>query len=357
MALWGLRGFFFLFPILLIFAVGQTVVSDPKGHVVLLVDAQTDPTRSENMRTALEAHLNSYDLSVMRVTLPNIPTTHTDLVADERLSPWLQNAFALVWFDATGETVLISVNADEGDGQTLKRSLPSDVSGGPDCNAVAAIVRSAISPWLEDPPVDKPQPLTLTAQVRDSEMPRAPLEPSIEISPIGTFYLLGGYTVVFIGGTAIMQHGFQFGLGAIAIKYLLLEIACDAFFPVQASPQPPTGEIELVRWPIRFSGGIIYSWRLGAVGVRGSLVLNMYSIENSKNGLFANDFDGLDLGFETSFFTRWYIIRGLLVNTSVGFSAFANTPRVEQQGDNIIESDRVQFQVAIGLILAFDIFR
>jgi len=261
-----------------------TPVPRPLGPRISILAIGAEDLGLEPLRKAISAHLSAYGVSV-EILFVAREAADAPPVELARRALVERDAMAVVWVDAAqGVFTALIADAIAGD-QILTRELP----GGRDawvgnCDGLASTLHAALIPRLRVGGDGAPR----AVQARDELEPSAdsgggeekqPEEPRRRI--VGDLAILVnlGYGPVILNSHGEVMHGARASLGLSFLRGFETIVGLDLLFPYEAGSEAAgSGDVRLVRWPLRIAAGWFYSVQKLHVGARLGLVLDFSQI-------------------------------------------------------------------------------
>jgi hypothetical protein len=235
------------------------------------------------LRTAISAHLSAYGVSVEILVVPREQAgTPVSEIAKRALVE--RDSMAVVWVDeAQGVFTALIADSIAGD-LTLTRELPDgrDAWLG-SCDGLASTLHAALIPRLRvgDGPRKVLQATDALEPSADSKRDATaePEKPPRKIAGDLTFLVNFGYGPVILNSHGEVQHGARAALGLSFLHGFETIAGIDLLFPYEAGSEAAgSGDVRLVRWPLRIAAGWFYSVQKLHVGARLGLVLDFTRI-------------------------------------------------------------------------------
>jgi hypothetical protein len=261
-------------------------VSPPRqlGPRITILAIGSEDLGLQPLRKAISAHLSAYGVTVeILVAPPEQAGAPVAEIAARALAE--RDAMAVVWVDeAQGLFSALIADAITGN-QTLTRTLP----GGRDawvgsCDGLASTLHAALIPNLRVGGDLPPSARQASDELEPPPDPRGdeeakPEEPPREI--VGDLAVLAnlGYGPVILNSHGEVQHGARSAIGLAFRRGFEAIVGLDLLFPYEAGSEAAgSGDVRLVRWPLRIAAGWSFAVEKLHVGARLGLVVDFTQI-------------------------------------------------------------------------------
>ncbi len=227
------------------------------------------------LTTALEAHLGDLSAIIHSRQIPALPETSKEQVELARTSFLGSNTCATIWIDRRQGMIFILINCrpgplDDSNYQLIQRALPqSDDQWAADCDAIALMVRSALTPWL-DGSIDLDPRIEPLPEARPAVETSSPPVSKLLISDV---YFAGAYTPVWASGNESLQHGGYTEIGWVYGNHVNTNLGFGLLSPL--TYQAPDVDDELRRYTFRFGLGGFLSFGQLDCGLKANVLLDL----------------------------------------------------------------------------------
>lgn len=147
---------------------------------MLIMALAGQAAEASTLASSVSAYLSDLDARVEVRTVSELSPAFTDQVARARgIAGKEPDVLAVIWVERTADELFIFVS-DRASEKVLVQTLPRGPDGwDASCDAIATLVRSALSPWLaEEAPAAEPPPASGAAPQPAAPAPPAAAEPS-----------------------------------------------------------------------------------------------------------------------------------------------------------------------------------
>jgi len=244
------------------------------GTVVLLFPKpKTDA--HETLRATIEAHLSDLDPSVIAQESPDIPATMPEQIElARRVTRSADDVMSVIWLAMSAEELFIFVT-DSGSERVMVQTLPrADQNWAASCDSIATVVRSALTPWLEESETEEiasrappaameadPTPhsvavMSVRPNEKEEQPPAPPALPPPSEGPVDSrsrvhIQLSAGYSPVSSDGwRGPVTHAGSIGFGVQFLKYIRIVTTISlGHSAVLEASSTRDGSMSVERWP------------------------------------------------------------------------------------------------------------
>jgi len=349
---------------------GQTPTrtTPPPAHVprITILAIGAEDLGLQSLRKAISAHLSAYGVAVEILVVPPGEAEAPPLEIARRALVE-RDAMAVVWVEAaSGVFTALIADATAGD-QTLTRELPDGRDAWvASCDGLASTLHAALIPRLRVGEPAPPKPAQASADLEPppklegtEEAPRE--EPRRKIA--GDLAVLAnlGYGAVILNSRGEAQHGARAAVGFSFLNGFEAILGLDLLFPYEAGAEAEgSGDVRLVRWPLRIAAGWFYTVQKVHVGARIGLVLDFSRIRgwNAPEGADAmseDDTRRTNPGMMASIRVRADLVKFFSFYLDVTGDWYSHSYSYEIAGKEVISYGAVQIGFIAGISVQFDV--
>jgi hypothetical protein len=350
-------------------AVGQTPSrarsAGPLGPRITILAIGAQDLGLQPLRKAISAHLSAYGVAVEILVVAPAQVAAPPLeIARRALAE--RDAMAVVWVDAA-RGVFTALIADSIAGeQTLERELPDGRDAWiASCDGLASTLHAALIPrlrvgdWATAGPsqaVDDLEPGTGPADAAEAK----PEPPRRKIGDLAVLANLG-YGAVILNSRGEVQHGARAAAGFSFLSGFEAIAGVDLLFPFEAgSVAAGSGNVRLVRWPVRIAAGWFYTVEKLHVGTRVGLVLDFTRIRGwnapaGTDAMSGDDTRRTNAGLMVSVRVRADLAKSFSVYLDVTGDWFSHAYSYEIGDRAVIRYGAIQIGFIAGVSVQFDL--
>ncbi|MCP4680437.1 MAG: hypothetical protein GY854_34125 [Deltaproteobacteria bacterium] len=291
----------------------------------------------------MAAHLSDLDASVELKVVSDMPSGVPAQVQTAREATTPDQVIAAVWIETTNDEFYIYVS-DRGSERILLQTLPHSPDGwDAECDAIATLVRSALTPWLAAEASDEPEPVP--AESPESERPpKTPTQDTPE-SPV-RMIVAAGYSITGLS----FEKGPLLSSGRLSMgARLLRRLEIDLTVLISEPADMKTEGIRLIRTPVELGALAIWPVDRFDLGVRAGLALDFTHVRGIDISKAPDDTDSVNVGFTPSFVFRYYTLNWLALWMDVGIYIFKRNKHYAWNDEPVLTYGRVQPRLTAGL--------
>jgi hypothetical protein len=319
----------------------------PLDRVVILSPAGVRDDM-ERLRSVLEAYLTDLEVKVSVETVDALPDGLPAQVALARKASLAEGVLSAIWVEGAGSEFFVLVS-DRRSERVLVQARPRSPEGwDAECDVIAAMVRSALTPWLgrsEPAPEKIAPPPPRPARVEASEPPRPPW-PRLVVA--------ASYSPVLVHSDGPVTHGAAIALGVLAPSWLEVDAQVQI---LEAARMDVTGEdLRLERWPLALLATGLLSLGALDLGARLGLVVDVTRVSGVSGSRAPDDTNIVNVGFAPSLVVRYRILPWFGLWLDAGVYLFRRDRRYSWSGETAFEYGFVQPRLSAGpvFILPFE---
>jgi hypothetical protein len=344
--------------------------SSPTSRAVLLLTSADTKEEMGELKSALGAYLSDLEAVVELRAIDSIPSDLQGQIKLARKTALSESEIlSVIWLETSGDEFFVFIS-DSASERVLIQTMPSNSEGWEaECDAIATLVRSALSPWLADhsmtkeespslPPMPGETPASLPHT--GTEKPPEPIEPAAPIAPPEKnpvqLVVLAAYAPISSSNfDGPLTHGAELGIGMLFNKYIEVDISINVGHIAKIDIS--NADIHLVRWPINLSLLGILPVNRFEFGLRLGLVVDPTTVQGIVKSEAPDNTDMVHVGFAPSLFARFHMIPLLAIWVGGGAYFFAGEIHYAWNSEKVFTYGEIQPQFSTGLALTVPLIR
>jgi hypothetical protein len=334
----------------------------PAG-ILLLKPAEAPEPEYRALEQALDAHLRQLEIGVELHPVTALPTDPREQEDQAQEILGRDGVEAVVWIDLERRAVTLIYRNPEGHESRLERRIDCISPHLGRCSdTIASVISSAISSWAQPPSKAAQQQEPTVEYAVDNEL--SPLElskpPWTKPHPLVRVSLAAGYGVVPFDGTSSAAHGFDVGLWARVVRYVIVEALFDFYWPLSGDSSELGAEIEIRRWDVvgRLGGALPLDRFL--LALTAGMVFDFAEVESVTDEIEVDGRGERRKGLSTALLVTARLVHWLSLWVSGGVDVLDSDlvyrgSELGGDSDLLIRCDAVQGRVLVGVAIGIDL--
>ncbi len=319
-------------------------------QTIILLSPSEEKQRIQRLHSVIEAHISDFSANIAIKDIDALPIDMTSQINLARDVARKSGALSLIWIDwSTQDLYLFASEKDTY--SILVHDLPHSEGGWEaECDAIAAMVRSALLPWFSQ---EKPPSYSLHKPAAKESI--SSQQPANSASSKKTPLLVVGlaYAPSLLDLRKTIAHGGEIDLGLRVWKFLEL----NTYVRITQSTRMKVEDenISLVRLPLGISATAVWPLKALDLGLRIGLVVDITSVYGIDKSAAPSETDIVHPGLATSVLVRYRVLDWLAIFADIGFDFYFDSHNYKWDDAHVLTYKATQPRLGLGLSLILPI--